>query len=329
MSERDLDRLLDQWMNLGPTTAPERVAAAASLEARSTRQSSRLGAWLSERSGMNSKSVRYGIAAVAVVALAVIGWRFLPGSSTGGGPNETPTPTQTPIVTPTPIPTGPMALVDLADQTGTAPAGDYYLDLPAYPARIDFTLPEGWFYWTPTSAASADTHVVVVNSEDTGAANGSSWGLAFMLVDRVRVNPCSTSFGYMDASATQSSEAIAAAMATWTDFPTTVTDVTIGGFSGKRVEVRVADTVSCRSVLFSTPTGYGFEIGPGRSEPFDNPVQFTFLDVGDSLLAIWTTDYPGTNAIEVDGGASPDPAAHVADQVALHEILDSIVITPH
>jgi hypothetical protein len=56
--------------------------------------------------------------------------------------------------------------------------------------------------------------------------------------------------------------------------------------------------------------------------------QFTLLDVEGSVLTIWTTDFPGTTLFEEGGGASPDPQAHVKDQVQLHDILDSIVITP-
>ena len=46
------------------------------------------------------------------------------------------------------------------------------------------------------------------------------------------------------------------------------------------------------------------------------------------VLVIWTTDFAATTQFEVDGGASPDPQAHVSDQVELHAILDAIVITP-
>lgn len=51
-----------------------------------------------------------------------------------------------------------------------------------------------------------------------------------------------------------------------------------------------------------------------------------FLDVEGSVLIIWMDDFPGTTEFEVDGGASPDPQAHVADQDQLHDIFESIVI---
>lgn len=321
-SERSVTRVVESWLEEGPAVLPDRVLDAVEALLPATHQ--RRAGWLARRFPMiKSNQFRFGVAGVAVVVLAIIGWRFLPSPSVGG-PIATPTPTLA-SATPNPTPSGPTSLIDAASLAGTIPAGDYYLDLPAYPARIDFTVPDGWWYWTPSNAETADDHALLVDSVDTGSA----WGVAFLLVDKVRVNPCSSLDGYMDQSVTQSSATLAAAMGTWADFPTAVTDVTIGGFSGKRVEVRVAATVTCRSVLFTTPTGYGYVIGPAGSEPFDNPIQYTFLDVNGSILALWTTDYPGTNAFEVEGGASPDPEAHVADQVALHGILDSIVFTPH
>ena len=38
MNDRNFDQLLNAWMDLGPTTAPDRVADAARLEAAATRQ---------------------------------------------------------------------------------------------------------------------------------------------------------------------------------------------------------------------------------------------------------------------------------------------------
>jgi hypothetical protein len=71
------------------------------------------------------------------------------------------------------------------------------------------------------------------------------------------------------------------------------------------------------------------DFGPifSTAEPSVN--QFTLLNVEGSVLVIWTTDFPGTTRFEVDGGASPDPQAHVDDQVQLRGIVDSIVVTPH
>jgi hypothetical protein len=167
-----------------------------------------------------------------------------------------------------------------------------------------------------------------VNSEDTGAANGSAWGVAFTVVGEVRVDPCNPSAGSVDKSAASSVDGLVDAFSSWGAFPVTkVNDVTVGGHAGKRVEITRADTTTCEGTLFDTPSGYDF--GPifSTAEPIVN--QFTLLNVEGSVLVIWTTDFPGTTRFEVDGGASPDPQAHVDDQVQLRGIVDSIVVTPH
>ncbi len=98
MNDRDLDQLLDAWIDLGPEAAPERVAAATRLEVRSTRQSSATAAWLARRFPiMNTNRFRFGIAAAAIVAAAFLGLQFLPTTNIGR-PQEAPTSTPEPSV---------------------------------------------------------------------------------------------------------------------------------------------------------------------------------------------------------------------------------------
>jgi hypothetical protein len=226
-----------------------------------------------------------------------------------------------------PTASGPTSLLD-SPETGDLPAGAYYLDLPAYPARIDFEVPAGWWhFWPGATRQASDAHAILVNSLDTGAVNGSAWGIAFTVVGEMRMDPCNPAAGSMDASATSSADALVDAFSSWEAFPvSTVEDVSVGGFSGKRVEITRGKTTTCEGTLFDTPSGYDF--GPifSSTEPIVN--QFTLLDVEGSVLVIWTTDFPGTTSFEEDGGASPDPQAHVEDQVQLRAIRDSIVITP-
>jgi hypothetical protein len=261
-----------------------------------------------------------------VTRAAVLGAVLLVGcgtASTGGsdGPPETPSPSVEATLT------DAMSLVE-APTTGDLPPGDYYLDLPAYPARLEFTVPEGWWhFWSGSTRETSDANAILVNSEDTGAANGSAWGLAFTVADEVRVDPCDPSAGSMDSSVTESAETLVEAFSSWPGFPATGSDdVTVGGFAGSSVEITRDEGVCDEPVLFTTPLGY--EFGPifSSSEPSAN--QFIFLDVEGSVLIIWMTDFPGTTNFEVEGGASPDPQAHVADQDQLHDIFESIVIQP-
>src|SRR5687767_7461430 len=53
-----------------------------------------------------------------------------------------------------PTASGPTSLMDSPD-AGDLPAGAYYLDLPAYPARIDFEVPAGWWHFWPGATRQA------------------------------------------------------------------------------------------------------------------------------------------------------------------------------
>ncbi len=274
-----------------------------------------------------SPTARYGLAAAIVLAAALIGANFLGRDGSIGGPSASPTPTASPSPTSVPTSAQPWDLLDAASGADLAP-GEYYLDLPAYPARIGFEVPEGWWHYWPTAAKQdADVHAILVNSMDTvGVRDSSGWGLAFSTVGRVRVDPCDSAAGFMASSVSESARALARAFETWSDFQATVQNVTLGGYSGKRVEITRAEGVTCPAGLFTTPAGYMYDLQPPSSLAV--PDRFTFLDVEGSVLVVWTTDFPATTPFEVDSGASPDPQAHAADQEQLHDILDSIVIEP-
>ena len=316
-----LENYLDEYE--GHTPLPDAVRDAIRAELPHTRQTGPVRglARIQTMTLQIPAPARYGLAAAAVVAAVLIGANvFLRDGSVGPAPSATPIPS--------PSDSGPMSLVD-ATTPDILPAGEYFIDLPAYPARIDFELPGGWWhFWDGNDPADATVQALLVR--ETRGANGSGWGLSFTLVDEVMVDPCDRGAGTMDASAIESVDALVAAFSSWPAIQTTVTDVTVGGFSGKRVEISADDPDLCggspEPVLFRTPTAYDFNPGFGSSEPFVN--QFMFLDVNGSVLTIWTTDYSATTAFEVDGGAPPNPEEHATDQVELHDILDSIVITP-
>ena len=282
---------------------------------------------------MPIRSRARALTSFAGVCAIVIG--IVAGCGTAG-PAATSTVSPSPLATASPsqsataatTASGPTSLMD-SPEGGDLPAGAYYLDLPAYPARIDFEVPAGWWhFWPGATRQASDAHAILVNSLETGAANGSAWGVAFTVVGKVPVDPCDPAAGFMDPSATRSADALADAFSSSKAFPvTSVEDVTMGGYSGKRVEITRGETTTCEGPLFDTPSGYHF--GPifSITEPRVN--QFTLLDVEGSVLVIWTTDFPGTTKFEVDGGASPNLEAHLGDQVQLRDMLDSIVITPH
>lgn len=267
-----------------------------------------------------------GVSAIVIGIVAGCG-TSVPAATSTVSPPSSAIASPSPSGTAAPTASGPTSLME-SPEAGDLPAGAYYLDLPAYPARIDFEVPAGWWhFWPGATRQASDAHAILVNSLDTGAANGSAWGVAFTVVGEVRVDPCNPAAGSMGTSATSSADALVDAFSSWKAFPVrSVEDVSVGGFSGQRVEITRAETTTCEGTLFDTPSGYDFGPVFSSTEPIVN--QFTLLDVEGSVLVIWTTDFPGTTSFEEDGGASPDPQAHVEDQAQLRAILDSIVITP-
>jgi hypothetical protein len=77
MNDRRLDDLLEAWLEAGPTAAPARVAEAARLEARSSRQLSKAESWAIRRMPAMNTLMRFAVAAAAVALLAVIGGPLL------------------------------------------------------------------------------------------------------------------------------------------------------------------------------------------------------------------------------------------------------------
>ena len=67
VNDRSLDQLLDAWMDLGPATAPDRVADAARLESRTTRQTAIPPGWPPRRFPLMNTYAKVALSAAAVV----------------------------------------------------------------------------------------------------------------------------------------------------------------------------------------------------------------------------------------------------------------------
>ena len=147
MSDRDFDQLLTAWMDLGPTAAPDRVAAAARLEVRPTRQTAIRGGWPRRRSPFTmSSTAKFAFGTAAVVVAVTVGASVLWGGLGFGGP--APAVTTEPTATPTSTPSPSML-----------PA----LRIPTYGA-LGRTEPKD-YGWTGASGSSADMHNVDLGAE--------------------------------------------------------------------------------------------------------------------------------------------------------------------
>ncbi len=149
MTENEFDRTAGLWLEDGPTVMSDRALQAALDEIHVTRQ--RRAWWPARRQpDMNSNIIRLGLAAAAVVALAVVGISLLTtGDRVGGpGPTTSPSPSPSPAASPLPLHDGllvPGTYVigpDLTDSWMTCPE-------PPTPGcdntmRLMFTVPDGW-----------------------------------------------------------------------------------------------------------------------------------------------------------------------------------------
>lgn len=134
---RDPNRLISDFLDEGMNELPDRSYDAVRTQIEHTRQRVVFGPW---REDQMRRYAIFGIAAAAIVLVAVVGVRFLP---TGGGVGVQPTPTSTPI--PTPSPTAAAIVLPAA---GALQAGSYYIDNDPVShlnvKRATFTVPDGW-----------------------------------------------------------------------------------------------------------------------------------------------------------------------------------------
>jgi hypothetical protein len=108
-TDNDLERAVRLWVAQGSDQLPDPALDAALDRIATTKQ--RHAGWLARRINlMNGKALKLGLVAAAVVAVALLGVRFLPGM-VGGPPDPTPIPTPT--------------AVTLASGTFTAPLGEF------------------------------------------------------------------------------------------------------------------------------------------------------------------------------------------------------------
>ena len=174
MNQRsDIDRLLQVWMDDGPSVMPDRVI---DVVADRIGVQPQRGSWRFLRRLPMNPLLKLGAAAAAILVVAVIGYNLLPRQGGVGGP-PTPPPTATPTAIPTdsPIATGPVAL-----PSGILSAGRYDMDLSFIDPGLSIVanVPEGWVGHPEIPALTSPA--------------GSNQGIliGFMQADRLFSDPC-------------------------------------------------------------------------------------------------------------------------------------------
>lgn len=340
--DEELIGLLEQYLEDfdGADRLPDRVRDAIRAELPRTRQVRRARGpeRMFDMVSRASTRARWGLAVAAVVAAVFVGAAVLTNGGTGPGVGSapapaSPSPSSTPSPAPTPVPTpSPPTSLYNAPQEACGPgtcivAGTYSLTASTWPGRVTFDVPAGWFQYMP----GPDFEGVLVDG-GTDALSGSGWGVMFATVGTVSIDPCQRSLGSLDPSLTSTVDGLVTAVGSWPGFEATApTPIEVDGYSGQLVELTTTRTTAdCPAqVLWTTTSGTevdGYPIVNATGTPHTD--QLRIVDVNGALLVIRTTDFPETSPYEVEQGVAPDPTRHVADQVELHEILDSIRVIP-
>ena len=311
--DRETLRIIGSWMEDGRTRLPDHVLDVVLDQLPSTPQH-RPG-WSARRIIPVNGLAKYAIAAAAVVVVAIAGLNLLvPGVGQPGGVGAQPSPS--PAASPTATPR--------TDPAGDLEAGSYVahpLPNPDDSLTVTFTVPEGWVGGSDAGADGLGLSLQPAGAPTTGSPGGIA--IQFLDVTTLHGDPCRWSSADGDVRVGSAVDDLVEALVAQTAYEVSEpVDVTIGGQSGKRVDVVVPtepfdgqasfahDCDGKRFRLWST-TAHGSEgiyvQGPA------NRWQANVLDVDGTRLVVVVQDFPGT---------LPE------DRAELDAIVDSLVIDP-
>ena len=303
-TERDPGtRIVLSWLREDAHENAERVLLRALDEVDATPQ--RRSWWPARRPMQMNTYTKLAIGAAALVVVAVVGYNVLPRSPDLGGPlTPSPTVTRIPSTGSTPEPTrsaGPRTVTPFASGTPTVvcPAPTVDPDCVEDPRDDTITMT----YAVPTGWDELGASVWIdENAPPHGAAVGFARG------NWLWSQPCTpTDTEDPDIPVGPTVDDFVTALV---DHPlldvTTPVDVTLSGFSGKYLDLRVPDDIS-DCVRYRPIEAHIYAQGPGQRW------HIWVLDVGGVRVLVETSDYAGT------------PASRLAEEQA---IIDSMVITP-
>jgi hypothetical protein len=303
---RDIDRLLDQWFADGSSIAPDRVIdiVADRIERQPQRPAWRLD-W--RHIGMSSYA-KFAAAMAAVVIVAVIGYNLLPGGSNGSGaPAPTAIPTAGPTASPSAAPSGgpspkavyPAWFTPDVSATGTGILSSGSHASRAFTPAFTFSVPEGWV----NTGDETDFFALFPDTPANQAEVARSGELAYSMYMGPHESPWFVCQALEHNSGATAADMVAAATTNKALAMSGVVDVTIGGLTGKRFDVRAnpAWTGTC---------------------PGDPPG----LDLKDQRTRVYLLNAPGRGVIVIFLG-SLHAADHEAFLAPATQIVESFDFT--
>ena len=288
-AQHDLDRQLNAFLLDGPTELPDPSFDAVRHRIEGTRQRAVIGPW--RLPDIMNKYVPIGLGAAAVVVALVVGTQLLGGSTSGGvgaAPPATPAPTTAPSPTPEPTPE------PTPDPEGLLPVGPHMILDPEDGFRsLTVTIPgPGW---------NGEVGGGILLKNDRQPPDGSGMIIFVRREYIVYGDACNWRTTVPDSPATTVDEFVAALSSQGSRDASEPVDITLGGYAGKSITLRVPDDVD----FAECDPGYG-----GSWDCGDEPCGYHtgapteidtvyILDV-DGRIVAWLTNYhAGTSAEDV------------------------------
>ena len=281
MNDRNLDQLLNAWMDLGPTTAPDRVADAARLEVVTTRQlPAVLSRWAPRRFPVMNTTAKVILATAAVVLAVALGYNYLVAPNVGGPRLFAPDPT------PTPSPR-------------RAPAADRLHATSRVRERrcsrgpISSTTARRWRSPSPCPMnRSRPIRPPGTRRCMTGArgTRPTAARLGFGDVENVRVDACDPGPGWQDPPVGPGVAELVEALSAIPIIDVTRSSATVDGYSGELLDMTGAELpAGCSDAPILWETTRGDEIlVPATAER----LRVWVLDVEGNRLVVWASDRP-------------------------------------
>ena len=291
----DMDRVLRTWFESGPSSMPDRVVDVVADRIGRERQRP---AWrLRWRPYQMNSTVKIAAALAAVLVLAVVGWNLMPGRTGGVGGGPSPTVSPSAVSTPSTSPSGSAGFPqwytnsESSAAAGILPAGN--ATSRAFAPRVTFTVPEGW-------VNDLDVAIGYGLFPDS-KANEAEYALSGEIAHGIFMVSVESPYVFCEAwEKTQGTAAERGAFLVASDafVVSEPVDVTIGGLTGKQLDVRLDPD------------------RPIATCPGDPPT----VDVGDQRTRATYLDTPsGIVAIFVNSKHSADHEAFLADAMPIVE----------
>jgi hypothetical protein len=291
-SDRQTTRIVRSWLEEGVNVLPDRVLDDVLDRLPTTPQ--RRHSWQAWRNPLVSNTLKYALAGAAVLVLAVVAIGIYFGQSGGGPGVRGPTPSSTPISTPgtsqPPAASQPPSPAASPPADGTLTPGMYVISSEPFSAQsplLVVTVPAGY---DAIGTGVRPWSLVKVGDEPTEFS-----GLGVWEVDAVYEDPCRWSKTDVDGQSLGPTvdDFVAALAAQPGRNATEPVDVTVDGYSGKRLELSVPPDIA-----FDANCDEGeYRSWPGRFHQAPSQIDdVRVLDVDGIRLIIATTYFPTTSA---------------------------------